>query len=286
MMIFVQNGCYAFVWAMISLLFSPSANSFGLGDVLSSSSAGQTRNRANPGSVTGSNHRRQHVIERVYGSGNAVTRKNIAEVEERMERSRTGLNNPDHVIEYENHPFEQQAMHNRHYHQRYLQSSTTADSSSSSSVVFKPLRIHFSTDALDNMRDASNAAKIDFIKREILPRTADFWQTALSVVPVSGNLLISTSELDNRAYCGDSEFTEVPTEHITDGVSDADLVLYISGTPSTRFCSGTTLAVAVACNFDQYDRPTAGSVVRIPAIPTPTKERAISRNNMQPPPVQ
>jgi hypothetical protein len=259
---------------MISLSLLSSADSFRLGDVLSSSSAGQTRNRGNPGSMTGSNHRRQHVIERVYGPGNAVTRKNIAEVEERMERSRTGLINPDHVIEYENHPFEQQAIHSRRGDQRFLQSSTTGDtSSSSSSAVFKPLRIYFSTDALDNMRDASNAAKIDFIKREILPRTADFWQTALSVVPVSGNLLISTSELDNRAYCGDSEFTEVPTEHITDGVPDVDLVLYVSGTPSTRFCSGTTLAVAVACNFDQYDRPTAGSVVRITAIPSSQRRK-------------
>jgi hypothetical protein len=179
-----------------------------------------------------------------------MARKNIAEVEERMERSRTGLNNPDHAIEYKNHPFDTT--------KRGLQ--TTQES------IFEPIRIYYDTRTLDSLRDGNNAAKIDFIKREILPRTSDFWQLSLSVVPISGNLYISTSELDSRAYCGDSEFTEVPDEHISDGISNTDLVLYVSGTPSTRFCSGTTLAVAVACNFDQYDRPTAGSVVRTPFI--------------------
>jgi hypothetical protein len=79
-------------------------------------------------------------------------------------------------------------------------------------------------------------------------------------VPVSGNLKISAAELENREYCGDSEFSKVPTEHISTGIADTDLILYVSGTPSTRFCSGTTLAVAVACNFDQFDRPTAGAI--------------------------
>ena len=82
----------------------------------------------------------------------------------------------------------------------------------------------------------------------------------MSAVPVNGNLIISAAELENREYCGDSEFTKVPTDHISTGIADADLILYVSGTPSSRFCSGTTLAVAVACNFDQYDRPTAGAI--------------------------
>lgn len=91
-------------------------------------------------------------------------------------------------------------------------------------------------------------------------RTANYWSQALSVVPVSGNLKISAGELENREFCGDSEFTKVPTEHISTGLPDVDLVLYVSGTPSSRFCRGSTLAVAVACNFDQFDRPTAGAI--------------------------
>jgi hypothetical protein len=185
---------------------------------------------------------RQHVIRRIYGPENAQVRKNIREVEERSEYSRTGLH--DHVVEYENHPFDKD--------RRNLQTVTDD--------VFQNIRITYETGALDGMRNGANAAQIDFIKTQILPRTKDFWSKAVSVVPVSGNLKISASELDNRAYCGDSEFTEVPTEHISNGVANTDLILYVSGTPSSRFCSGSTLAVAVACNFDQFDRPTAGSI--------------------------
>jgi Leishmanolysin len=94
------------------------------------------------------------------------------------------------------------------------------------------------------MRDSSNGGKIDFVKNEILPRAAAFWSQALAVVPVSGNLRISTGELDNREYCGDFEFSRVPAEHISTGVEGADLILYVSGTPSSRFCSYQTLVSA------------------------------------------
>ena len=121
---------------------------------------------------------------------------------------------------------------------------------------FKPIRIHFDTSALDGERTTNNGPKVDFVKNIILPRMSDFWSSALSVVPVEGNLLISTADLQGRVYCGDSEFAKVPATHIATGVPDSDLILYVSATPSTRFCGPSTLAVAVACNFDQFDRPT------------------------------
>lgn len=190
---------------------------------------------------------RQHVIRKVYGPENAVARKNIAMIEERMERFRTGLNKDNHELEYEDHPFDKT---NRN---RKLVQTETKD-------IFKPIRIQFETAALDMQRNSANSAQIDFIKNEILPRTGDFWTKSLAVVPVTNKLFISASELDSRAYCGDSEFTEVPVEHLAEGVENTDLILYVSGTPSSRFCAGSTLAVAVACNFDQYDRPTAGAI--------------------------
>mmetsp|Transcript_7947 Transcript_7947/g.11164 ORF Transcript_7947/g.11164 Transcript_7947/m.11164 type:complete len:650 (-) Transcript_7947:157-2106(-) len=122
------------------------------------------------------------------------------------------------------------------------------------------MRIHFETSALDSMRTTTNGPQIDFIKNEILPRTANFWSSALKVVPVEGSLFISPSELVSRIYCGDSEFSRVPNEHISVGVKDTDLILYVSGQPSPTFCGEFTLAVAVACNFDQFDRPTAGAI--------------------------
>ena len=180
----------------------------------------------------------------------AAIRRALRDIEEGTHRSQTGFHaDPDHRVPYHNHPFEAK---NSDATNRNLQ-ETTGD-------LFQPMRIRFETKALDDMRDSTNAAKIDFIKNEILPRTAKFWSQALAVVPVAGNLRISTGELDNREYCGDYEFTRVPSEHISDGLEGADLVLYVSGTPSSRFCSFQTLAVAVACNFDQFDRPTAGAI--------------------------
>ena len=125
---------------------------------------------------------------------------------------------------------------------------------------FQPIRIHFDTTALDEQLSTFNKPKIDFVKNVILPRMRDFWSTALSVVPVQDKLFVSTSELQGRIYCGDSEFSKVPNDHISNGVPNADLILYVSGAPSTRFCGPSTLAVAVACNFDQFDRPTAGAI--------------------------
>jgi len=193
-------------------------------------------------------YQRQSVIRRLYGPENAHVRRNIREVAERPHRAKTGLlGDPNHRVPYENHPYDKPDDDPK----RKLQFDNS---------LFRPMRIVYYTDALDSMRTAENAAKIDFIESQVLPRSAEFWSQALSVVPVSGNIKISTSELDGREFCGDSEFTRVPDEHVSAGISDADLILYVSGTPSSRFCSGTTLAVAVSCNFDQYDRPTAGAI--------------------------
>jgi hypothetical protein len=177
-------------------------------------------------------------------------RQAINEVEERMERSSTGVNgDPNHIVPYENHPYDK---NNR----RQLQDATATNTTDK----FQPMRIVFETKALDAMRNGNNAAKIDWFENVVLPKTAEFWSKTLSVVPVSGNLKISSAELDNRQYCGDSEFTEVPNEHISTGVANADLILYVSGSDSTIFCPRRTLAVAVPCNFDNFDRPTAGAV--------------------------
>ena len=98
------------------------------------------------------------------------------------------------------------------------------------------------------------------IENVVLPRTRDLWERALSVVPVSGNLRISSFDLDQGRYCGDTEFSSVSSTYISQGIPGKDLILFVSGSPSTRFCASRTLAVAVACNFDQFDRPTAGAI--------------------------
>jgi hypothetical protein len=47
-------------------------------------------------------------------------------------------------------------------------------------------------------------------------------------------------------------------EHIEIGSPNADLVVYISA--SDKFCTLAELVFGVACNFDQLDRPIAGSI--------------------------
>ena len=184
---------------------------------------------------------REHIVRRLYDT---PVRAEVRHLEERMERSRTGFNaDPNHRIDYENHPYE-----------RRLDKNTTAD-------TFQPIRISFYTKALDDTRTEDNAAKIDWYKREVLPIAAKFWSETLAVVPVAGALRISSGELDSFTYCGDKLFSEVPNEHKSDGVDNSDLVLYVSGSSSSpRFCPARTLAVAVPCNFDQFDRPTAGAI--------------------------
>jgi Leishmanolysin len=198
--------------------------------------------------TTQQKHQRQHIVRRLYGEENALVRKEIRMLEERMTRYQTGFNaDPNHIVPYEDHPYDPAVR-------RKLGSTNSTEDK------FKPMRVHFETKALDDIRNSSNAAKIDWIKNEILPRTANFWSSALAVVPVSGNLRISSSELDSYTYCGDPEFTKVPNQDKSNGVENTDLILYVSGSASERFCPERTLAVAVPCNFDQFDRPTAGAV--------------------------
>jgi len=213
-----------------------------------------------------------NIIRRLYGKGNAAIRNELHKIQQTSTGYwRTGIRgDPNFKIEYENHPFDRLAEHRRKSSRHLeLDESHALEISEvdanlyrnlNTNVEFAPMRIKFATGALETQRDDDNDDKVDFIINEILPRMGDFWSNALSVVPISGNLIIQANELANKEFCGDSEFTKVPSSHFTTGVEDADLIFYVSGQPSTRFCAPSTLAVAVACNFDQFDRPIAGAI--------------------------
>jgi len=191
------------------------------------------------------------VIRRLYGAENAAVREEISDMEERIPRYQTGLpSDPDHEVPYLDHPFDKRTKQRRR-----LQNETGVGEEK-----FKPIRIVFFTEALEEIRDETNSAEIDWYTKVILPQTASYWSEALSVIPVNGRLRISSTDLDGFSHCGDSEFTRVPNSHKSNGVDSADLVLYVSASNSQRFCPARTLAVAVPCNFDQFDRPTAGAI--------------------------
>ena len=206
---------------------------------------------------------RRHPIHRIYHD-NSHIRRRMEKLENSLPYFQTGIRgDPNHKLQYTNHPFDRMRK------ERELQelddeenndnnNNNNGEEFTQEDDPFQPIRIHFDTSALDSELTNDNGAQIDFVKQTILPRMRDYWSSALSVVRVEGNLLVSTAELQGRLYCGDTEFSKVPTDHISNGVPNADLVLYVSGAPSARFCGPSTLAVAVACNFDQFDRPTAG----------------------------
>ena len=232
---------------------------------------------------------RVHPIRRIYGGDGAHVRRKMEELENEMPYFRTGVRgDPNHRLLYLNHPFDEmriarersstmKTMHDADDNgggwdldSRNLQEADGEEEGGGQDVddggdvvddnPFRPIRIHLETAALDAKRTSSNGPQIDFVKNSILPRMRDYWTEALSVVPVEGNLLISSADLQGRLYCGDTEFSEVPATHMSEGVPNADLVLYVSGVPSARFCGPSTLAVAVACNFDQVSRARKGSM--------------------------
>jgi hypothetical protein len=245
---------------------------------------------------------------KIFTKGDAHVRRNKNVIENLSARSQTGLVDPKRfdLVKYDdNHPMKRWADRHRrlvHQHNGDLHAahaaaatletdddealgteydydrelSTSTNSSSTPSSMFQPLRISFNTDALEAQDDGTNTAKINFIKTQLLPRAAAFWSQTLSVVPVQGYLQINPLDLVNGQYCGDTEFSMVPSEEMSPGILNTDLRLYVSATNSTTYCGPNTLAVAVACNFDGYDRPVAGAVnicinqVRILILNVPT----------------
>jgi hypothetical protein len=122
-------------------------------------------------------HIRMPLVRRLYGPDNAVVRRNVLELEERLERSQTGfLGNANHVVPYDNHPFEVMQRRRRQLQEAeddagddagddaVAQEGETGSTNTVTSIensLFRPIRIHFETKALDDIRDEENAAKIE-----------------------------------------------------------------------------------------------------------------------------
>ncbi len=174
-------------------------------------------------------------FQRLYGKENKAVRAEIHRIEfESTHYKRTGIKDPNHEVEYdlESHPLS--ILQN----QRNLNSGYQDPRTHS-----RPIRITYSTEALDSWaNETTNAAKISLIKALILPKVAKVWSDILSLAPVSGPLKVSDYYLVDGMYCGDTGLSRVPLEHMTYGVEDTDIILYVSGNPDSMFCGGSTLA--------------------------------------------
>ena len=101
----------------------------------------------------------------------------------------------------------------------------------------------------------------------ILDDTVSLLASALSVLPVSGNLVLNAPFPDGSCFGGSYWYSfvccnsEMPNADKTTGVPSADFVLYVTARPT----GGSTLAWALTCQSDQYRRPTAGHANFSPA---------------------
>lgn len=122
-------------------------------------------------------NKRKSVVRRLYGPENGQVRKHVRLLEEKSQRSQTGfLGDPNHKVPYQNHPYDPESpTYVGKRRQRNLQNETDDSdynmdlTSDSNKDLYKPLRIKFHTQALDEKRTEQTAAKIDFIKTEVLP---------------------------------------------------------------------------------------------------------------------
>mmetsp|Transcript_324 Transcript_324/g.780 ORF Transcript_324/g.780 Transcript_324/m.780 type:complete len:819 (+) Transcript_324:199-2655(+) len=260
------SGVSVSTWAVLGLISSISISKVDCANESTSQKRIGTRG------VLRANNEMSGTIPPPHRRAEPHVRAAIATVEEETifhpERSAWGGRHPDSKpIDYGGtHPFEVYQNRERRLHDESLRERKLQDevNNGDDSDFFKPMRIKFYTEQLfidaEDKNTTQALEKAYFIQDYILEQTRDFWQNALSVVPVQGPLFIDTYSLYAGAYCGDTQFTRVPNEHIASGIEETDLMLYVSASDSPLFCGGNTLAVAVACNVDQWDRPTAGAV--------------------------
>jgi len=118
----------------------------------------------------------------------------------------------------------------------------------SDSFSFEKIRIQYIYhESFTNLENSSpeNKARFDYIHNHVLPNMRSFWARALRVYPVKNPIPYDT------AFC-----YGVPNG--AKKATNADLVVYIT---ANEFCEGGyTLASAIGCDWDQYNRPIAGDV--------------------------
>lgn len=139
------------------------------------------------------------------------------------------------------------------------QPSNASDAPSLAPTKFtkEPLRIVFETSELEKMMQISSFTeeKVKVVIQRILPQMSEIWSSILSIVPVEGNITVKPDECFG--------FYDVPPNLVKEGVSNADILVFVSGHNAIQgvsLCSKTVLASASHCSLDQYDRPVVGFI--------------------------
>eukprot|EP00554_Chaetoceros_debilis_P014309 CAMPEP_0194124942 /NCGR_PEP_ID=MMETSP0150-20130528/59201_1 /TAXON_ID=122233 /ORGANISM="Chaetoceros debilis, Strain MM31A-1" /LENGTH=2931 /DNA_ID=CAMNT_0038818727 /DNA_START=94 /DNA_END=8886 /DNA_ORIENTATION=- len=188
--------------------------------------------------------------------------KNLVHFIEKWDKGRSYENNGEqHVVNYGGqHPFEimqrrrlresegyifsdDEEKSYRHFHQRHLTPWLP-------NSEYQSLRIHVDTAFMDLIDDEQFQEEISVLINDILPRVKAQWEQILKVYRARGPIIV------NDAQCPHSS-----NEHVTNGIEDADLVLFMAANIDLICEEGGALAAARSCQADQYDRPIVGSVV-------------------------
>ena len=148
---------------------------------------------------------------------------------------------------------EETSMNEREGNRRNTQSMFSG-SGNADQVGMRPLRIKFVTNDLENLLNdyfitTSRRERINFLLDEVLPAAKSFYSNFLKVIPQPTKINISPS-----TCFGD--VNDVPMEILTNGITDADLVMFITGQKCMRPIAG-----ASPCTLSRHDyRPNIGIV--------------------------
>lgn len=119
--------------------------------------------------------------------------------------------------------------------------------------LFQSMRIKFDISLLEKRLNESSdqvfLSNLILLKQEVLPAVAHIWGSLLRVVPVRRGGIASLRTSGENKYCP-SEITSM----LPDG---ADFLAYAT---VDKRCTANTLASAVVCERDQYDRPITGTI--------------------------
>ncbi|KAL3906835.1 MAG: hypothetical protein SGARI_003825, partial [Bacillariaceae sp.] len=133
--------------------------------------------------------------------------------------------------------------------------STSANSTDVEGVIeFQPLRLRaILVEDSGNQDSLLNETERNALFHDMLSPALLAWSSSLRVDPVVGNLTVDVSQLLDGETCGpgiDSGLPsiQVPLHHITSGIPDTDMILYLS------------LGFAVKSNDSSDDNSTSSSI--------------------------
>lgn len=142
-----------------------------------------------------------------------------------------------------------------------LQDASKQDVSySTRDSTYAPIRIKFDTTLLESRlgETAERDAVILDILNNALPRAGAEWAKHLYTVPVRSAITVQPDLCFGIFGSALQETTSVTGADLVVVVSGQDEFIDYDGVSTFSVCGGSTLALASACELDQYDRPVVG----------------------------